>query len=333
MTKVGIVGYGAYTPHRYVAAIDIDARAVGLGLDKKSVAAWDEDSVTMGVEAARQALIMAQVEASQVEAIYMGSESPPYAVKPSSTIVGDFLGVGEAYQAVDLQFACKAAAAGFQMAYGQLQSGQISHALVIGADKSQAKKGDALEWSAGAAAAAVLLGRSHVLATLVARSSVSSDTPDFWRRDGMDFPSHAGRFTGEPGYFHHIEQALTQLMDTYHFSPTDFDHVILHMPNGKFPKKLAHDFHFRDEQLQAGFTVTEIGNPYAASVLFGLTAVLDQAKPGQKILLVAYGSGAGADALVLETTSAIETRQPCGITSRLHHRVQLPITTYFQEHR
>src|SRR5574344_776143 len=67
-----------------LARSEIDARAVGLGLDKKSVAAWDEDRVTMGVEAARQALIMAQVEASQVEAIYIGSESPPYAVKPSS---------------------------------------------------------------------------------------------------------------------------------------------------------------------------------------------------------------------------------------------------------
>jgi len=270
------------------------------------------------------------VKPKQIEAVYVGSESPPYAVNPSSTIIADILGVGEQYQAVDLQFACKAAAAGFQMAHGQVASGQINKALVIGTDKSQANRGDALEWSAGAAAAAFVVGASRGIATLESRTSISSDTPDFWRRDGQLTPSHGGRFTGEPGYFHHVGGVINALFKNYAYQACNFDHVVLHMPNGKFPQKMAADFGFNPTQLVAGFIVNEIGNPYAANALFALASVLDQAKPNQKILVVAYGSGAGADALVFQTTTEIKQRKKDEIQIRLTRRKQLSTAEYYR---
>jgi hydroxymethylglutaryl-CoA synthase len=144
----------------------------------------------------------------------------------------------------------------------------------------------------------------------------------------MKYPNHGGRFTGDPAYFYHVEQALRSLLDTYAFKPSDFSHVIFHMPNGKFPLKIANLFQFTRQQLQHGFTVLEIGNPYAANVLFGLTAVLDQAKPNQLVLMVTYGSGSGADALVLRTTSMITKRHPCGVETLLRQRLRISVTDY-----
>jgi len=116
-----------------------------LGLEKKALAAWDEDSVTMAVEAGQTALKVAKIKAGELGAVYVGSESPPYAVNPMSTIVADVLGVGNHYRAVDLQFACKAATAGLQMAMGEVAGKHHDYALVIGTDKAQAKRGDVLE--------------------------------------------------------------------------------------------------------------------------------------------------------------------------------------------
>lgn len=122
-------------------------------------------------------------------------------------------------------------------------------------------------------------------------------------------PSHAGRFTGEPGYFAHVLGAATRLFAKTHMKPEDFDYCVFHMPNGKFPRDVARRLGFSKEQLSASLTVDHIGNPYSASAMLGLAAVLDIAKPGEKIFMVSYGSGAGADAFAWETTSELPRAQ------------------------
>lgn len=87
--------------------------------------------------------------------------------------------------------------------------------------------------------------------------------------------------------------------------PKDFRFVILHMPNGKFPQTAAAELGFTREQLETGFLVPDMGNTYSGSSPMGLAAVLDQADPGDKILLVSFGSGAGSDAFVFKATAAL----------------------------
>lgn len=329
----GIVSYGAYIPQWYMPAEQISADAHKLKLNKKSLAGWDEDSVTMAVEAGLAALTKVRVAGSDLGAVYLGSESPPYAVNPSSTIVADVLGATGSYRAVDLQFACKAATAGLTMAVAEVAQKHMDYGLVIGTDKAQAKQGDALEWSAGAAAAAILVGHKKVIATINDVYSCSSDTPDFWRRSEQAYPSHAGRFSGEPGYFAHVVPAAKEIMKRNKLTPKNIDYVVFHMPNGVFPIKAAAMLGFDANKLAAGMTVLEVGNPYSASALLGLAAVLEKAGPKKRILVVAYGSGAGADSMLLTTTTQITTFDGGGVDQQFKQRTQVTHEEYLQRWR
>jgi len=309
---VGIIGYGAYIP-KYRIKLEEIAKVWGknpqevissLGVAEKSVAGIDEDAVTMAVEAGQTALRMGGVSPSKIGSILVGSETHPYAVNPSSTIIGETLACGNNYLACDLEFACKAATTGIWLTTGLIESQKIDYGLVIGSDCAQAKPHDVLEYTAGSAATAFILGnkKNEVMAEILDFATFSSDTPDFWRRDGIRYPAHAGRFTGKPGYFAHVIGAAKKLFQKSGTEPSDFDYCVFHMPNGKFPKRVAKILGFSSNQLESSLIVEKIGNPYSASSLLGLCQVLDQAQPEAKIFFVSYGSGAGADGFIFQTT-------------------------------
>lgn len=319
--KTNILGYGVYLPWYRIKISEIAAvwgkNSVeiekSLKLQEKSVSATDEDSVTLAYEASTSALKRAKIHASEINVCFVGSESHPYAVNPTSTIVAEFLGVGSNYIAADLEFACKAATTGMIAISGLIDAGKISIGLCVGSDKAQSKPHDILEYTASSASAAFVMGaeknKDESIANLVDFSSYSSDTPDFWRRDGVRFPSHGGRFTGEPSYFAHIERASTNLLSKLRLSPKDFDYCVFHMPNGKFPRIIAKRLGFTEAQLVPSLVIDKIGNPYSASALMGLSAVLDIAKPDQMIFMASYGSGAGSDSFVFKTNKGINQKR------------------------
>lgn len=314
----GIVGYGAYIPKYRIKAETIaevqnaNAGAIkaSLGLTEKSVPGKDEDTVTISTMAARNALSRANISKKEIGAVYIGSESHPYAVKPSSGIVAESLDIGNNYMAVDTEFACKAGSATIQINSGLVDSKMIKYGLSIGADTSQAQPGNALEYSAAAGGAAFIIGsNSESIATIDYTVSFTSDTPDFWRRALEPYPSHAGRFTGDPAYFKHVTGATKLILEKSNMKIDEFDHVVFHMPNGKFPERVGKKFGVTKEQLETGLVVKKIGNTYSGSSLLGLAAVLDKAKQNQKILVTSYGSGSGSDSFILTTTKKIEEVQ------------------------
>ena len=316
-SMTGIVSYGVYIPKyrikpsQIAAAWHKEVKGVekSLGVFEKAVASTDEDAVTLAVEASFKALSSSKLKATDLGAITIGSESHPYAVKPSSTIVAGILGMSGEYLAVDLEFACKAGTAGVQLLSSLVAANKAKYCLAIGSDVAQSKPSDVLEYTAGSAAAAFILGKDNLIANLIDFTSFSSDTPDFWRRDIEKFPSHAGRFTGEPAYFAHVLGASDLMLKKAKMKPSDFDYAVFHMPNAKFPATAAKKLGFTDKQLEPGFVVPYIGNPYSASSLVGLAATLDVAKPGDKIFVCSYGSGAGSDAFVFEGTPEIKEFQ------------------------
>jgi len=314
---VGIVGYGAYVPRNRIKVEEIakvwgaDAPAYkkGLLLYEKSVPAPDQDTITMSVEATKYALKRANINPKEIGAVYVGSESHPYAVKPSGTVLGEAIGATPDIHCADYEFACKAGSEAMFVCISLVESGAIKYGLAVGADTSQGAPGDALEYSAAAGAASFIFGKDNLIAKALHTNSFMTDTPDFWRREYQFYPRHASRFTGEPAYFKHITGAAKGIMKKANMKPEDFNYVIFHQPNGKFPQKVGKMLGFTKEQIEPGWLSPTLGNTYSGSSPMGLTSTLDISKPGDKILMVSYGSGAGSDGFIFEVTDRIEEVQ------------------------
>lgn len=332
---VGIVGYGAYVPRYRLPASEV-ARvwsngSGGLPIKEKAVAGLDEDTLTMSVEAARNALARAGINPAEIRAVWVGSESHPYAVKPTSTIVAEAIGAVPFTQAADLEFACKAGSEAIVMGIGLVGSRMGNYVLAIGMDTAQGRPGDALEYTAASGGAAYIIGPAEEsVAVYEAALSHVTDTPDFWRRAYAHYPSHGHRFTGEPAYFEHIVSAGQELMREMGTTPSDYRYVVLHQPNTKFPQRAAQILGFTPEQVKIGLLCPVIGNTYAGSSLIGLTAILDEAHPGDRVFMVSFGSGAGSDAFSLRVTDRIlEVRDRAPKTQDyIGRRKQIDYATY-----
>lgn len=314
----GIIGYGAYVPKYRIKSETIanvwgeDPERIqsGLGIIEKAVPATDEDSATMAVESSRIAMERAQISPQELGAVYVGSESHPYAVKPTATIVAQALGATPNLTAADLEFACKAGTAGIQMCMGLVDSKMAKYALAVGADTAQGRPGDALEYSAAAGAASYIIGPdSGSLAVIEGTFSFTTDTPDFWRRSKADYPSHGGRFTGQPAYFRHVRGAFTGLMEKMGEKTENYDYFVFHQPNAKFPLAMAKQLGIPREKLKDGLLCPVIGNTYSGASPLGLANVLDIAKEGERIFVTSFGSGAGSDAFSIRVTDAISNRE------------------------
>ncbi|MFQ5616165.1 MAG: hydroxymethylglutaryl-CoA synthase [Anaerolineales bacterium] len=307
---VGIVGYGAYVPRYRLPATEVSRvwtdGAGGIPIKEKAVPGVDEDVITMSIEAARNALARAQIPVDELRALWVGSESHPYAVKPTSTVVAEALGAVPHVQAADWEFACKAGTEAMVAAMGFVGSGMARYAMAIGMDTAQGKPGDALEYTAGAGGAAFVIGPAEEsVVTIEYTYSFVTDTPDFWRRAYQKYPEHGQRFTGEPAYFKHITEAAAAILEATDTTPADYQYAVFHQPTTKFPTRVARSLGFTREQTQTGLLVSIIGNTYSGAAIIGLTAILDEAEPGDRILLTSFGSGAGSDAMVLVVTDRL----------------------------
>ncbi|MEM3722503.1 MAG: hydroxymethylglutaryl-CoA synthase, partial [Candidatus Bathyarchaeia archaeon] len=325
----GIVGYGVYTSKFRIKESNME----------RAVPFIDEDAITAAVEAGKLALIHSGVDSSLIGKVYVGSESNPYAVKPIASKVAQVLKLGEedddvqGVDAVDTEFACKAATSMFKDAISLVSFPKmgVAYAMVIGADNSQAaprdNPGGELDFFVGFGGCAYIFGKTDVIAELEGWYSCTSDTPDFWRRDGELYPMHGGRFTGDPAYFKHVRKAARKLMEKLGLQPSDINYFVAHQPNVAFPVRVAKELGFKEEQYLPSLQVAKFGNTYSGSSPIGLAAVLDIAKPNERILIVSYGSGAGSDAYSFITTSQIvEKRRRQKMTVR--YQAENPFLEY-----
>jgi hydroxymethylglutaryl-CoA synthase len=332
---VGFVGYGSYVPRYRLPASEVsriwtDGKG-GLPVKEKAVPGLDEDVVTMSIEASRNALKRAAIDPSDIRAVWVGSESHPYAVKPTSTLVAEAIGAVPNVQAADWEFACKAGTEAMVAAIGFIGSQMARYALAVGMDTAQGKPGDALEYTAGAGGAAFLLGPAEEsLAVVDSTYSFVTDTPDFWRRADQKYPEHGQRFTGYPAYFRHITEAGKALMEATSTGPEDYQYAVFHQPNSKFPQRVAGMLGFSQEQIAPGLLVPVIGNTYSGAAIIGLTSILDVAQPGDRILMVSFGSGAGSDAFEITVTEAVNERRYLAPLTQdyVNRRTEIDYATY-----
>jgi hydroxymethylglutaryl-CoA synthase len=212
-------------------------------------------------------------------------------------------------QAADWEFACKAGTEAVVAAMGLVgsQMGPLRpghrHGYRPGAPRE-------MPWNTPPVRAALLTCSARLqesLAVIEGSYSYVTDTPDFWRREYQKYPEHGQRFTGEPAYFKHVTEAAQALMDANGTTPTDYRYAVFHQPNTKFPQKVAASLGFqqRADSLPACWWAV-IGNTYAGAAMIGLAGILDVAKPGDRVLMVSFGSGAGSDAFSITVTEHIE---------------------------
>jgi hydroxymethylglutaryl-CoA synthase len=336
--NVYISGIGVYIPPFRIKADKIakahnqngESISSSLGVLHKSVADKDEDSITMAITAAQKAIKNSKINPQDIKALFIGSESHPYAVKPSGTVVASWLNLSPNLYCADLEFACKAGTAGLQIVASMIESGMIENGLVIGTDKAQSKPADALEYTAASSAVAIVLSKKSGIAKLHTTHTYTTDTPDFWRREGQKYPKHAGRFTGEPAYFKHVLTTTQQLLELINKKVSDIDHFIFHMPNAKFPQKAAQNLQIPTEKIETGLTVKFIGNSYSSSSLLGLARVLAHSSKNQKIILTSYGSGSGSDSFFITKISIPDSSLIKDIEKQLTQEINLTYLKYLK---
>jgi 3-hydroxy-3-methylglutaryl CoA synthase/uncharacterized OB-fold protein len=287
----GVVAYGAYVPrHRLDRGAITAILGSGGGRGSRTVASYDEDATSMGVEAARS-VMRAGVSPRSV---YLATTAPPYADKTNAVAVHAALGLDRDCFAVDF-------GASSRSAVGALRAAAVSGGIAVLSDIRTGSPGSADERDGGDAAAAFAFGEGDdVVARVIAESSVTGEFLDRWRRPG-DHRSHVWeeRF-GRTQYLPMAQEAVAQVLSSDGVgTPT---HVVISSPHRRVAKMLAAGF--SREQTTAVATQAEIGYSGAADPGIGLADVLDRAAPGDVILVVVAADG--CDAIALEVTPAIE---------------------------
>jgi len=337
---IGIVGYGAYIPLYRIKTEEIakvwkrDSKNIisNLMVEEKSLPAIDEDTATMAVESSINALKRAKINPQDIGAVYCGSETHAYSVKPDAAMIGEAIGATPHLSGADLEFACKAGTAAIQISLGLVKSDYVKYSLAIGSDIAKYNLENTTDHNMGAGAASFIIGREkdEILAEIEDTFSYTTDTPDFWRRHQEYYPKHTERFTGSPAYFHHTVSAAKNLMEKLGLKSSDIDHAVFHSPNGKFVIKAAKILGLSKEVVKSGFVVNKMGNSFSAAVLLSLTSVLDKAKPGERILMASFGSGAGSDSFSIKVTDKIKDKVSLAKTTQeyLDNKKYVDYVTY-----
>ena len=306
MSDFGILSFGAYVPPIRIprqAIADGIGWAVpgikGLAKGERAVANWDEDSITMAVEAGRDCLRNIDV---QPESIQLASTTLPFHDRSNSGVVADALGLGKSIRTEDIGGSRRAATSALVRLAGTDQT----PSLLVASDCRDTKPGSVQEMQYGHAAAAVLFGSGEPIALIKGTASVHEDLIDQYRGSDTDYDYVLEeRWVREEGYFKIVPAAVSAALEDAKLDIGEIHRIVLPASSGTIrglAKKLKTDADLFADPLSAN-----CGDSGAAHPLLMLAASLEAAVPGEKILVLGFGQG--ADAIVLETTPALESLQ------------------------
>ncbi len=305
---VGITSYGAYVP-RYRLSRDAMGKAWGQRFagGERAVANHDEDSFTMACEAAANCL--AAIDPSSVGGVYFASVSAPYVEKQASTLIGTVCGLSGSISTADLAGSTRASTAALKMAMDAAQANPDMQLLVCAADIRPSQPGSELEQFFGDAGAALLIGAKDPVATISGSFSVSEEFVDSWRKADDPFVQRGDTaFIQSYGYQRLVKKCVAGLLAQQGIGVGDVSKLILNAPDPRSPQAVAKGLEFPEGKLQDPL-VSTVGDAGNASPLMLLAHALDQAQPGDKLLLCNYAAG-NADAFLIEVMPAIEGRRP-----------------------
>ncbi|MEW6529912.1 MAG: 3-oxoacyl-[acyl-carrier-protein] synthase III C-terminal domain-containing protein [Thermodesulfobacteriota bacterium] len=324
---VGIVRHGGYVPRYrldrrkiYGAMGWMDPSTGANARGEKAVANFDEDSVTMGVAAGLDCLL--GMDRSKIDGLYFASTSMPYKERLNAGILTAALGMRDDVRSADFSGGLKAGTTALVAALESVQSGGARNVMVSAADCRLGRPASAEEMIFGDAAAAFVLGAEEVIAEYKGSYSITYDFGDHYRGEFAKFDRKwEDRWIRDLGYEKFVPLAVNGLLSKYGLKTSDFTTVIYdcHYPAAR--AKLNKILGIASDNVQVNFQ-EEIGQSGAAQSLVMLSAALESAKPGDKLLVVSFGSG--CDALFFEVTEQINMKNACcGISGCLANRTEL----------
>lgn len=306
---IGIKRYGAYVPYNRLTRKTIsEAFCKAPKPGERSVANYDEDSVTMAVAAALDCT--KGYDEKEIDGVYFASTTSPYREKQAATVLAGALDLRADVRSADFAGTLRSGSAALLAAADAAYQGRET---VVGiADCRLGAADGANELNFGDGAAAFVIGNTDVIAEIVSVSTISSDFHDLWRdQDDRFVRLWEDRFAVEEFFNKVVPRAAKSAIDQAKLAPADFSKVILYAHTARYQKDMAKRLGFAPTQIQDGNFDT-VGNTGAACAPMMLAGALETAKPGDYLLYLGYGEG--CDAIVLKVTDAIET---------LSHRAKL----------
>ncbi len=305
---IGITSYGAYIPRLRLSRMSI-FQSMGwfapaimmVAQGERSMCNWDEDSITMAVAAGRDCL--KGTDKTRLDGLYMASTTMPFADRQNAGVVATALNLRENIVTSDFTSSQKAGSTALLTALESVKSGERNHILVAAADRRETKSAYFYEMWYGDGAAAVTVGNQDVIAEFLGSYSVSCDFVEHYRGADKKFDYvWEERWARDEGYSKIIPEAVNGLLKKLNLTMKDVDklafpcffkaeHKNIAKTLGATPEKVMDNLH------------EVCGETGTAHALLMLTAALQEAKPGQRILVAGFGQG--SNAMLFKVTEAI----------------------------
>ncbi len=328
---IGITSCGYHVPFCRLEREKIGqawARRAGKG--ERAAIYFDEDSLTLGLEAAQRCL--EEKGKSGIEAVYFASASAPFWQRSSASFMAAACDLPAECETMDFAGSLRSATSALRAGVDALNSGRLSRVLIAAGDVRDGQPGENEEEWFGDAGSAVVLGREGVIAEILGTASRSDDFLDEWRRDTDGFiQTQSSRFATERGYQASLVAVGKALLQRHGVQPQDCAKIILPSPDGRAHVNAAKRLGFQDGQMQNPL-FQEIGACGSAAPFLLLAAALETANPGDRLLVLAYGEG--ADGFLLQVTEAVAKRSlPRSLSDHLSEKRLYPSYQIFKKMR
>lgn len=324
----GIVSFGGYIPRlrlqRKAAAVAnawYAPNLMGAGKGERSMCNWDEDAITMAVEAGRDCLPASDPIAgrSHVDAIYFASTTAPFADRQNAGVVAAALSLSEDIASADIGGSLRAGTSALLAALNAVKAGTAKNALVVAGEKRKARAASAQELAFGDGAAALAVGNDNVIAKLVGSASLTVDFVDHFRETGEDYDYNwEERWIRDEGYSKIVPRTVKKALESAGVAAGDIAHFIMPCPFAKLDATIAKACGVGPDKVRDSLA-SNVGDTGTAHPLVMLVHALEQAKPGDKILVVVFAQG--CDVLIFEATPALaDLSKRNGITGSIARR-------------
>ena len=295
---------------------------------EKAVGYWDEDSVTMATEAAINCLDGTNPD--EVEGVFLASTTLPYKEKQISSLIATVLDLPKTARSADFTNSLRCATIALKSAVDAVESGVAGKIMVSASDCRMGIPQSMREQIFGDAGVALLIGNGDVAVSLEGSYSINDEITDVWRRDKDTFVQGAeDRWALTYGYMKNMHEAVSGLLEKLRLSPREFSKVVLAAPDAKSHLELARNLGFDPKTQVQDPLVNTVGNTGAAQTFLVLVAAMEEAKPGDRILLANYGNGADVISLLVND-QILKLRDRRGVKLHLKSKKAISYDRYIR---